>query len=237
PLGPAHLRDVHQAFHAGLHLDESAVVGQADDLAGDPRARRILLRRVRPRILLDLLQTKRNTLRRRVELQHDHAQLIANIEHFRRMPDPPPAHVGDVQQPVDAAQVDESAVVGEVLHDARQDGALLQLHQGVLLESLALLLEQDAAAQDDIAALLVELDHLELELLADQLVEIADRPQVYLRARQERLHADVDGKPALDPPDDGAFNTLVALARGRNLVPDSHLVGLLVGADDHAGSA
>ena len=55
------------------------------------------------------------------------------------------------------------------------------------------------------------------------------------RAGQERLHADVDGEAALHAADDGALDDLVALAGGADLVPDAHLVGLLLGEDDHAG--
>src|SRR5205085_10083200 len=128
---------------------------------------------------------------------------VADVEHLAGMPEAAPAHVGDVQQAVDAAQVDERAVVGEVLDDAGEDGALLELLERVLLQRLPLLLEQDAPAEHDVAALLVELDDLELELLADQLVEIADRPEVHLRAGEERLHTDVDGEAPLDPSDDG----------------------------------
>src|SRR5439155_7633922 len=115
-----------------------------------------------------------------------------------------------------------------------EDRALLQLLEGVLFQRLPLLLQQDAPAEYDVAALLVELDHLELELLADQLVEIADRPQIHLGAGEERFHPDVDGEPTLHASDDGPLDELVALARGGDLVPDAHLVGLLLGEDDHA---
>src|SRR3989475_3403456 len=138
PLRPAHLADVDQALDPGLHLDEGAVVGEADDLARDARARRILLRGVRPGVLLDLLQTEADALGGRIELEHDHAQLVAHVEHLARVPDAAPAHVGDVQEAIDAAQVDEGAVVGQVLHDAGEDGALLQLLEGVLLQRLPL---------------------------------------------------------------------------------------------------
>src|SRR2546428_629255 len=234
PLRPAHLADVDQALDPGLHLDEGAVVGEADDLARDARARRILLRGVRPGVLLDLLQTEADALGGRIELEHDHAQLVADVEHLARVPDAAPAHVGDVQEAVDAAQVDEGAVVGQVLHDAGEDGALLQLLEGVLLQRLPLLLQQDAPAEHDVAALLVELDHLELELLADQLAATADRPQVHLRPGVERLHPHADREPALHAPDDGPLAEVVSLARGGDLVPDAHLVGLLLGEDDHA---
>src|SRR5439155_1111200 len=62
PLGPAHLADVHEPLDAGLHLDESAVVGEGDHLAGDARARRILLCGMRPGVFLDLLQTEADAL-------------------------------------------------------------------------------------------------------------------------------------------------------------------------------
>ena len=48
------------------------------------------------------------------------------------MIDAAPAHVGDVQQAVDAAQVDERAEVGDVLDDA-----LAELADFELLEQLA----------------------------------------------------------------------------------------------------
>src|SRR5712664_1078081 len=234
-LRPAHLADVDEALDPGLHLDEGAVVGERDHLAGDARARRELLRRVCPGVLLDLLETQADALGGRIELEHDDPQLVADVEHLAGVPDASPGHVGDVQEAVDPAQVDESAVVGEVLDDAGEDRAFLELLEGVLLQLLALLLEEDAAGEHDVAALIVELDDLELVLLADQLIEIADRTEIHLRTRQERLHPDVDGEAALHPADDGALDELVALARGRDLVPDAHLVGLLLGEDDHPG--
>ena len=45
-LAPAHLGDVDQPLDALLQLDERAVVGDADDLALEPRADRIALGRL-----------------------------------------------------------------------------------------------------------------------------------------------------------------------------------------------
>src|SRR5207248_2352694 len=201
--------------------DESAVVGERDHLAGDARARRELLRRVCPGILLDLLEAQADALGGRVELEHDDAQLVAYVEHLAGVADASPRHVRDVEETVDATQVDERAVVGEVLDDAGEDRPLLELLEGVLLQLLALLLEEDAAGEHDVAALLVELDDLELVFFADQLVEVPDRAEIDLRSGQECLDADVDGEAALHPSDDGALDELVAFARGRDLVPDA----------------
>ena len=75
-----------------------------------------------------------------------------------------PRHVGDVQQAVDAAEVDERAVVGEVLDHALDDRAFLQLVEQLRALGAVFLLD-DRAARHDVVALLVELDDLELEVL------------------------------------------------------------------------
>ena len=152
------------------------------------------------------------------------------------MVDPAPAHVGDVEQAVDAAEVDEGAVLGDVLDDALDDLALLEGLERLGLLLVALLLEEHAAREHDVAALLVELDDLELVGLPDELVQVADGPEIDLRAGEERLHAAADGdrQAALHALADGPFDELVALARGRDLVPHLHLVRFLLGKRDEA---
>src|SRR5689334_441417 len=186
---PRHLGDVDEALDALLELDEGAVVLERDDLAADDRAGHVLLGGAAPRILGDLLEAQRDALGVGVELQHLHAHVVADLEQLARVVDPAPAHVGDVQEAVDTAEVDERTVLGEVLDDTLDDLAFLQALERRLLEGRALLLEQHATRQHDVAALLVELDDLELEVLAKERVEVANRAQVYLRTGEERLHA------------------------------------------------
>ena len=115
------------------------------------------------------------------------------------MLDAAPCQVGDVQQAVDAAQVDERAVVGDVLDDALDHRAFLQgLEQ--LLALLALRrFEHRAARHHDVVALAVELDDLEFELLAFVRRGVLDRTHIDQRARQEGADAvDHDGQAALD---------------------------------------
>ena len=49
------------------------------------------------------------------------------LQDFRRMVDAAPCHVGDVQQAVDAAEVDERTVIGDVLDHALDDLALFEV--------------------------------------------------------------------------------------------------------------
>ena len=137
PLGPAHLGDVDQALDALLELDEGAVAHDVDDLAGDAGADRVLLLDVFPRAGGLLLEAQRDLFAVLVDVQDHDLDLVVDLEHVAGMVDPAPAHVGDVQQAVDAAQVDERAEVGDVL-----DRALADLADLDLLEELLLLLSR-----------------------------------------------------------------------------------------------
>ena len=117
-LGPRHLADVDQALDALLDLDEGAVVDDRHHPALDARADRVLLVDQRPGIVAALLVAERDALGLGVELEHDHLDLVAHREVLGGVVDPAPGDVGDVQQAVDAAEVDEHAVVGDVLDRA-----------------------------------------------------------------------------------------------------------------------
>jgi hypothetical protein len=119
-LAPGHLGDVNQPLDARLELDERAVVGETDHLARHADTDRVALDRVAPRIGNQLLVAERDALGRRIVLEHDHVDLVADLHDFRRMRHTAPRHVGDVQQAVDTAEVDERSVVGEILHRAAQ---------------------------------------------------------------------------------------------------------------------
>ena len=234
PLRPAHLGDVDEALDAVLELDEGAVVREADDLALDPVAHAVALGDSQPRVFGDLLETQADPLGLGVELEHHDLDLVAHLEHLARVVDAAPGHVGDVEQAVDAAQVDEATVVGDVLDDARHHEPDLEVLESLGLELGALLLEQGAAAQDDVAPLLVELDDLEVERLANVLLEVPHGAEVDLRAGEERLDADVDREAALHASGDRAVHQLVTLDGAVDLVPDLQLVSLLLGEDDLA---
>ena len=79
----------------------------------------------------------------------------------RRVADALVADVGDVEQAVDAAQVDERTVIGDVLDDAVDDLALGQRQDEARTLLGAGFFEDGAARHDDVAALAVHLEDLE----------------------------------------------------------------------------
>ena len=165
-----------------------------------------------PRIGFELLHAERDALRLRVEPDHLHLDLLADIERLGRVIDAPPRDVGDVQQPVDAAEIDEGAVIGDVLHHAVQDLAFLQAGDqlGALLG--AALFQNGAARHDDVAARAVHLEDLERLRRAQQRGDVAHRADIDLAARQERDGAaQIHREAALDAAEDRAGNAFVGL--------------------------
>ena len=112
---PAHLRDVHQAFHAGLKFHKGAVVDKIGDLALTFHAFRIAFRDVLPGIGHKLLQTKRNFIVFPIKGKHLEGQLLPHGDHLARMTNALPAHIGDVQKTVQATKIHKHTVFGNIL--------------------------------------------------------------------------------------------------------------------------
>ena len=119
-----------------------------------------------------MLEAEGDLLLLLVHVEDVDLELLVDVDDLVRVGDAAPAHVGDVQQAVDAAQVDEGAELGDVLDDALADLARLDLGEQLLLHLLALVFEQLAAADDDVAAGLVDLEDLALDGLADVVADV-----------------------------------------------------------------
>ena len=76
--------------------------------------------------------------------------VLADAEHLGRMVDATPGDIGDMQQAVDAAEVDEGAVVSDVLHRPVDHLALFEIGHDLMALLGAGLLEDRAARHDDV---------------------------------------------------------------------------------------
>jgi hypothetical protein len=155
-----------------------------------------------------------------VDLDDLDLHLLADIEHLGRMIDAPPRDIGDVQETVDAAEIDEGAVVGDVLDHAVDDLALFEVLHQLLALLGARLFQHGAARHHDVAAAAIHFQDLEGLRLIHQRRHVADRPDVDLAARQERHRAvEIDGEAALDLIEDDALDLFVAVEGLFELAP------------------
>src|SRR3954464_12201988 len=102
---PAHLADVYEPFDARLELDESAVVGDRDNLTRDACADRILLGDILPRIALELFEPERDALAIPIDVENFDFQLLTDVHHLGGMLNAAVRHIGDVEQTVNATEI------------------------------------------------------------------------------------------------------------------------------------
>ena len=119
-------------------------------------------------------------------------------------------------------------------HDTLADGALLQLVEELAAHLGLRLLQPGAARQHHVVAVLVELDDLGLDLLADVRLQIADAAHLDQRRGQEAAQADVEDQAALDDLDDGALDGLVLLLELFDGAPGALVLRALLGQDQAA---
>src|SRR6478736_7006139 len=164
-LRPGHLGDVDQAFDARLQLDERTVIGDVRDAALELRLDRVAGGDALPRIGEQLLDAERDAVRLVVDLDDLDLDRLADVHDLRRVVHAAPCHIGDVQQAVDAAEINERTVFGDVLDHAVDDLTFFAvLHElGALLG--AALFEDRTARHHDVAAAAIHLE--DLERLAD----------------------------------------------------------------------
>ncbi len=96
-----------------------------------------------------------------------------------------PGELGDVDESVYPLEVDEGTEVDDVGDIALDYLSGFQLVEDLLAGLLALLLEDRAAREDDVVALAIDLDHLALEHLAHEFVEVLDPADIDQRCGQE----------------------------------------------------
>src|SRR3954462_12954197 len=145
-----------------------------------------------------------------------------------------PGQLGDVYQTVDAAEIDERAEVDDRRDDTLADGALLQLVEELAAHLGLGLLQPGAAAQHHVVAVLVQLDDLRFDFLADVRLQIANATHLDERGRKEATKTDVEDQAALDDLDDGALDGLVLLLELLDRAPCALVLSTLLGQDQAA---
>ena len=143
-LGPRHFGNVDQAFNTSFQLDKSAIISQRYDLATNTIFHEVTVTSSQPWVLGGLFHAQGNTLALGIELQDLNPNAIPNLNHFGRMVDSAPRHVGDVQQAINTTKVDKAAVVGDVHNDAFHNLADFQSSKSLGFQFFAFLFQQYA---------------------------------------------------------------------------------------------
>ena len=175
-----------------------------------------------PGVVTKLLHAQAHAVFLAIELENAHLDFVANVDHLAGVANAAPSHIGDVQEPVDATEVNESTVVREVLDQAVQRLPFFKRRQQCLALFAVFLLQHGAPGNHNVVALLVELDDFEFEWLAFQMRGFPERTNIHKGTGQEGAYVtDIDGKAAFDAAVDYTFHQFIV---GEGLF--KHLPGL-----------
>ena len=187
-----------------------------------------------PRVLLRRLERERHALAIQVDLEDLDGDFLSDLDDLGRVLDVLPRQLGHVNETVHATQVDERTEVDDRRHGALADLALVEVVQERRARLGLRLLEQGAARQDHVVAVLVELEDLRLDLLAEVRREVADAAQLDQRCGQEAAQADVDDESTLDDLDHGAGDDTVGLLDLLHVAPRALVLRALLRQDEAA---
>ena len=131
-VGPIHLGDVHQTLNTLFDFGKTAIVGEVGDLGDNRATLGVAAGDLYPRVLAQLLEAQRYAVALAIELEDFDIHFLSDFHDLARVLDALPGHIGDVQQPVDTAEVYKRAVIGKVLDHALHGLSLLQVLQQFL---------------------------------------------------------------------------------------------------------
>ena len=198
-VGPVHFGNVYQTFDTLFDFNECTIIGQVGHFAEQAGALRVTAGQAVPRVFAQLFHTQRNALFVLVEFQDFGFDFLTDFQHFTRVFHAAPCQIGDVQQTVDTAQVNERTVVGNVFNDTFDNSTFLQIFQQGFAFFAQSGFQNGTAGNHDVIAFFVQLDDFEFNFFAFKVRGIFNRTHVNQRTGQECADAaDHNGQAAFD---------------------------------------
>ncbi len=177
-----------------------------------------------------LLQTESNALLLVVEVDNNNVELLIEFYNLVWIAYAAPREVCDVDETINATEVDEYTVRSDVLNGTFKNLTLLELANDFLLLSLELCFDESLVANYNVAEFLVDLNNLEFHGLTNECIVVADRLHVNLAAWEECFCTKyVNNHTTLSAALHEALNDFVFLKRSVYALPRACSASLCVG--------
>ena len=137
-----------------------------------------------------------------------------------------------MQQAVYTAQIHKNTIFGDVFYGTGNDLVFMNRCQGGSPFGFTFGFQQHPAGQHDIAAFTVVLQNLESKGFSHQIVKIANRPQIRLRAGQKGLNPDIHREAALDPRLNRTVDGFISVEHPLDFFPDFYTGRFFLGEHD-----
>ena len=172
------LGDVHETLDSIGNSNERAEGNELGDLTRSNLTDCVRASKHLPWVFLRCLERERNTLAVHVNFENFDRDFLTNLDNFTGVLDVLPAELRNVNETINATEVHEGTEVDDRRDDALANLTLLQVHEERAAAFRLGLLEQCTARENDVVAVLVELENLGFNLLAKVRREVADATEL-----------------------------------------------------------
>ena len=133
------------------------------------------------------------------DLEHPDFNFLSHGEHIRRLVDAAPGNFAHVQQGIHAAQIDESAIIGQAADGSAHGVTFLDLRVAAILCRRALPLRKSRGDRPPrLPRLHIELDDAAADFLPYQFLHLRGVMHAAARCRHKRAHAHIHAEAAFN---------------------------------------
>ena len=176
-----------------------------------------------------LFQAESNTFFVVIEIENYHVDFVVQFHHFVRMLDASPRKVGDVNQAVNAAQVNEYAVGSDVFNHTFEHLAFFESRNNFFFLLFQFFFDKSFVRNNHVFEFRIDFYYLEFHCFVNEDVVISDGFHVDLRTRQECFDAEhVNDHTAFGATFDVAFDYFVVFQRCVYAIPRARSASFFV---------
>jgi len=232
--GPREFADVNETLDSGFELHEGAVGNEASNFATHLEIDWIFLGDFVPWVFRHLFEAEGDAEALFIDLENENFDLLTGLEHFGRVTEATPSHIGDVEETVETVEVDEGTELGEIFDTAFDFGSFVEMREEFGAFFVALFFDKFATGENDVLAIFIQLHDAALESLAEEFPKVFRGVDIDLGGGKKGFDSDVEHEAAFDDASDDALDGFASLAEFENLVPILFVGGFLAGEDDLA---
>src|SRR5581483_2409420 len=181
-----------KAFNTWLNFNKRAVGNEVDNLAFNAGARGITLLNFFPWIRFFLLHSESDPTLIFVNMEDHDFEFLTKGDHLRRMFNALPSHVSNVKKAIDTIEIEEDTKVSDIFDYTSANISFSNVLKQLGFARNSLFFQKLASRNDNVFALCINFENLEVISLTDELIKVFNAFIVDLRARKECFHADIN---------------------------------------------
>ena len=228
-LRPRHFGNVDKTFDTRSYFDECAVVGHYDNFTFHFVTHFQIGIQSIPWMGLQLFQAQRNAFFLIIEIEDNYIEFLIERNYFFGVRYTSPRKVGDVNQSIYAAQIDEYTIGSDILDSSFEYLSFFEFGDNFFLLLFELGFDKSFVRNNHILEFLIDFNNFEFHSFTYEYIVVTDRLNVDLRTGQECFDTEyIDNHTALRATFDISFDDFVVFKSRVNTVPRAGSASFLV---------